>query len=73
MMRTDQPAHDDVARRAAESIDETRLLASIETLAAFGARPDGGVNRPALSATDLDARRYLVERAHALGLSLIHI
>ncbi|ACC75145.1 M20 family metallo-hydrolase [Paraburkholderia phymatum] len=70
MMRTDQPAHDDVARRAAESIDETRLLASIETLAAFGARPDGGVNRPALSATDLDARRYLVERAHALGCAV---
>ena len=62
--------HTDDALRAAHHIDDARLLASIEALATFGARSDGGVNRPALSATDLDARRYLIERAHALGCTV---
>jgi len=70
MMRAGQHSFADDALRAADRIDETRLLASIEALAAFGARSDGGVNRPALSATDLDARRYLVAQAHALGCTV---
>ncbi|MHB9837689.1 M20 family metallo-hydrolase [Paraburkholderia terrae] len=70
MMRDGHSGQDDDALRAADRIDETRLLASIEALAAFGARSDGGVNRPALSATDLDARRHLVAHAHALGCTV---
>ncbi|WP_321784077.1 M20 family metallo-hydrolase [Paraburkholderia sp. J94] len=60
----------ELANRIAHHVDAERLLASVETLASFGARDDGGVNRPALSADDLDARRYLIERAHALGCTV---
>ncbi|WP_310630149.1 M20 family metallo-hydrolase [Paraburkholderia sp.] len=60
----------ELANRIAQHVDAERLLASVETLASFGARDDGGVNRPALSADDLDARRYLIERAHALGCTV---
>ncbi|MBB2929027.1 M20 family metallo-hydrolase [Paraburkholderia silvatlantica] len=60
----------ELANRIAQHVDAGRLLASVETLASFGARDDGGVNRPALSADDLDARRYLIERARALGCTV---
>ncbi|WP_186146373.1 M20/M25/M40 family metallo-hydrolase, partial [Burkholderia gladioli] len=60
----------ELATRVAQHVDAERLLAAVETLASFGARDDGGVNRPALSADDLDARRYLIERAHALGCTV---
>ncbi|WP_225031520.1 M20 family metallo-hydrolase [Paraburkholderia sp. XV] len=70
MMRAGSHHLSDDALRAAASVDDTRLLASIEALAAFGARSDGGVNRPALSAADLEARRHLVGYAHALGCTV---
>ncbi|AJP59436.1 Zn-dependent hydrolase [Pandoraea vervacti] len=63
-------AHDvtcEIAARVAAHIDPARLLDSIETLASFGARADGGVDRPALSPVDLEARTWLVARAKALG------
>ncbi|WP_322104393.1 M20 family metallo-hydrolase [Paraburkholderia sp. J41] len=60
----------EIAARVAAHVSETRLLASIETLASFGARGDGGVNRPALGPLDVEARRHLVERARALGCSV---
>jgi N-carbamoyl-L-amino-acid hydrolase len=58
------------AQAASAHVDPFRLLGSIDALAAFGARTDGGVDRPALSARDLDARRHLIERAHALGCTV---
>jgi N-carbamoyl-L-amino-acid hydrolase len=60
----------DNALEASAHIDASRLLESIETLARFGARDDGGVNRPALSPADIDARRHLIERAIALGCTV---
>ncbi|PRG77683.1 Zn-dependent hydrolase [Burkholderia multivorans] len=58
------------ARQVAEHVNAARLLESIDALAAFGARGDGGVNRPALSECDIEARRFLIERARALGCSV---
>ncbi|CAN7614722.1 M20 family metallo-hydrolase [Caballeronia sp. LjRoot29] len=58
------------ALKAASCIDASRLLESIETLARFGAREDGGVDRPALSSTDIDARRFLINHAISLGCSV---
>lgn len=58
------------ALKAASYIDASRLLESIETLACFGARDDGGVDRPALSPIDIDARRFLVNRAVELGCTV---
>ncbi|MEA3113564.1 MAG: beta-ureidopropionase / N-carbamoyl-L-amino-acid hydrolase [Caballeronia sp.] len=58
------------ALKTASYIDASRLLESIETLARFGAREDGGVDRPALSPTDIDARRFLIDRAVALGCTV---
>jgi N-carbamoyl-L-amino-acid hydrolase len=58
------------ALKAASYIDASRLLESIETLARFGAREDGGVDRPALSPIDIEARRFLIERAIALGCTV---
>ncbi|OTP75680.1 M20 family metallo-hydrolase [Caballeronia sordidicola] len=60
----------DDALKTACSINATRLLESIQTLARFGARDDGGVDRPALSTIDIEARRHLVERAIALGCTV---
>ncbi|VVE26555.1 Zn-dependent hydrolase [Pandoraea capi] len=62
----------DIADRVAAHVDPARLLDSIQTLASFGARADGGVDRPALSPVDLDARAWLVERASALGCE-VHV
>ncbi|GGD83430.1 M20 family metallo-hydrolase [Caballeronia grimmiae] len=58
-----------IATQIADAVNADRLLESIDALAAFGARGDGGVNRPALGERDLEARRFLVERARALGCS----
>jgi N-carbamoyl-L-amino-acid hydrolase len=60
----------DDALKAASHVDPSRLLASIATLARFGARADGGVDRPALSPIDLEARAHLIERAIALGCTV---
>jgi beta-ureidopropionase / N-carbamoyl-L-amino-acid hydrolase len=58
------------ALRTAEHVSPTRLLDAIDALATIGARADGGVDRPALSALDIDARRGLIERAEALGCTV---
>ncbi len=55
---------------ASAYVDPKRLLVAIDALAAFGARADGGVDRPTLSARDLEARRHLIGRAQALGCSV---
>ncbi|WP_250536866.1 M20 family metallo-hydrolase [Caballeronia sp. AZ10_KS36] len=61
-----------IARKIADAVDQDRLLESIDTLAAFGARRDGGVDRPALGERDIEARRFLIDRARALGCS-VHV
>lgn len=48
-------------------IDGDRLLKRLDQFAAIGATPGGGVNRPALSALDREARRLLSELAFARG------
>lgn len=55
------------AARAQDHVSATRLNDSIAALAAFGGRADGGVARETLTAIDLQARRYLIDRARAIG------
>ncbi|MBN1122851.1 MAG: Zn-dependent hydrolase [Anaerolineae bacterium] len=49
-------------------INSDRLLAEMDDLAAIGATPDGGVNRPAFSNADLEARRWFRKSAEEAGL-----
>ncbi|WP_213769805.1 M20 family metallo-hydrolase [Bradyrhizobium sp. dw_78] len=49
-------------------VDDKRLWDRLMMLAQFGAREDGGVDRPALSPTESDARAQLVAWGRALGL-----
>ena len=53
----------------AKLVDGDRLWARHMALARFGAREDGGVDRPALSVTESEARAQLVAWARELGLS----
>src|SRR5258706_9840783 len=55
--------------RAADRVDETRLWQRHMAMARLGARPDGGVNRQALSDEDIAARRQLVGWAEARGFA----
>lgn len=48
-------------------IDPSRLLADLRTLADFGRR-EVGIHRPAFSAADMEARRWLVGRMAEAGL-----
>ncbi|MEV0981870.1 Zn-dependent hydrolase [Streptomyces sp. NPDC049915] len=49
-------------------ISGARLLETLERLAAFGGRPDGGVDRVAGSVEDLRARAWLAGQLRARGL-----
>jgi N-carbamoyl-L-amino-acid hydrolase len=49
-------------------IDAERFQADFEELAAIGATPDGGVDRPALSAAHLEARKLFLDKAEQTGL-----
>lgn len=51
----------------ADHVVPARLLGLIEALARYGALPQGGVDRQALTATETEARRFLVGHARALG------
>src|SRR5258706_6239613 len=55
--------------RSADGSDETRLWQPQMAMAALGARSDGGVNRQALSAEDIAARRQLIGWATARGFA----
>jgi N-carbamoyl-L-amino-acid hydrolase len=59
-----------VAGSAAQRVDEQRLWSRHMELAAIGATPKGGVNRQALTAEEIDARRLLVTWAIELGLQV---
>lgn len=52
----------------AVSIDGERLLACLDTLAAFGAEPSGGVTRLALSPAENEARAHIAAFARDAGL-----
>ncbi|MDT0570274.1 M20 family metallo-hydrolase [Streptomyces sp. DSM 3412] len=49
------------------AVDEARLGTLVGDLAAFGARPDGGVDRQALTPEDFKSRRFLVDLARSYG------
>lgn len=52
------------------SISASRLWATLEHYAQFGATPDGGVTRPIFSPADASARAQLVAHGRALGLEV---
>lgn len=54
---------------AADAVDGARLWDRLHALARHGARPDGGVDRPALSAAEADAKRTLIGWGRDAGLS----
>jgi len=60
----------EAAVRAARAVNGERLWASLMHLALFGARPDGGVDRHALSANDIAARSWVIETAQGLGFEV---
>lgn len=49
-------------------INADRLLSDLAELGRIGATPEGGVHRPALSESDLEARRWFQARATEAGL-----
>ncbi len=57
-----------MAKRLAELIDGDRLWARHMALAAFGARDDGGVDRPTLSPIESEARAQVVAWGREIGL-----
>lgn len=67
MQQAEREAGHPAAEAAQERVSSERLRSAIAELAGFGGRPDGGVSRETLTDTDLQARRYLVDRARALG------
>jgi N-carbamoyl-L-amino-acid hydrolase len=56
-------------RRVSDFVDGKRLWARHMELARFGARPDGGVDRPTLSAIEGEARAQLIAWGRAIGLT----
>jgi beta-ureidopropionase / N-carbamoyl-L-amino-acid hydrolase len=56
------------ATSLANLVDADRLWARHLALAGFGAREDGGVDRPALSSVESEARAQLVSWAREIGL-----
>ncbi|MEN3376928.1 MAG: beta-ureidopropionase / N-carbamoyl-L-amino-acid hydrolase [Hyphomicrobiales bacterium] len=55
-------------RRVSDFVDGARLWARHMELARFGARDDGGVDRPTLSAIEGDARAQVIAWGRAIGL-----
>ena len=53
-------------RGIVDHVSPSRLIDLVEQLARIGARPDGGVDRQALTEADLKARRFLVSYARSL-------
>lgn len=67
---TDTPPPDpEFLARIASAVSEDRLWQHHMDLARFGATGRGGIDRQALSATEIEARGALVRRARSLGLT----
>ena len=58
------------ALKAAAAVDEQRLWRRQMAMAELGALPDGGVNRAALSAEDIAARKLMIEWAGEHGFEV---
>ncbi len=58
------------ANVALAHVHSERLREALAALAHFGARADGGVARQTLTEVDLQARRFLIDRARALGCTV---
>lgn len=56
--------------KAAGAVDEERLWDRLMTMAQYGATPAGGVNRQALSAEDISARRQMKTWADEYGFTI---
>lgn len=65
-----KPAQQAADQAVQDHVDSERLRIAIESLAQFGGRDDGGVTRQTLSDIDLASRRFLIDRARALGCSV---
>ncbi|MEP7284414.1 MAG: M20 family metallo-hydrolase [Chloroflexota bacterium] len=50
------------------NINQHRLLADLDALAAIGCTPDGGISRPAMSFTDVEGRSWFQQRVNEFGL-----
>ena len=70
MTTDDGKNHLQMAEQAMAQVCGERLRESIAALAGFGGREDGGVSRETLTDIDLEARRHLVDRARAMGLTV---
>src|SRR5690606_22539085 len=57
------------AKTAASAVEEGRLWARLMAMAEIGGTANGGVNRPALSREDAEARRRMIAWAGELGLT----
>lgn len=66
----ESPIDPDVALRVQGHVDSERLREAIAALAQFGGRDDGGVSRQTLTEIDLASRRFLIDRALALGCAV---
>lgn len=53
--------------------DADRIAARIEALSVFGSNDDGGVDRVAYSQADIDARAWVMDEMHRLGLRNIRV
>jgi N-carbamoyl-L-amino-acid hydrolase len=53
--------------KVAAAIDEERLGRLVDSLSKFGAVPEGGTDRQALTDADLAARRFFVDLARSYG------
>ena len=60
---------DEHALAATGAVDEARLWRRMMDMAQFGATPAGGVNRPAFSAEDIQARKTLIDWASEFGFA----
>ena len=56
-----------IAEMVLAHVSSARLRVAIAELAAYGGREDGGVARETLTGIDLQARRYLIDRARSIG------
>lgn len=62
----------DMARNVATAVDATRVMQRIESLAAIGAVPNGGVDRPAFSDTERAATELFARWMREAGLTVAY-
>ncbi len=73
MSASDRPGASEGVNRPRQAnlpVSVDRLWADLMAMAAIGATPEGGCNRPALSALDAEARHLLARWGDAIGLTL---